>query len=146
MKPFTKHIAGIGRTVALSLFLTSAGFTTVLHHCTMSSDKSECCDTSHSDGHSQCESPMVPSPGQPSVQNGFQCHTTTFAGGLSDIQGLLEKMTKHQTVEQQIIPVAVVGDVSVIIFAPRFHSLTAYEHGVSPPSVEKYVLISSFLI
>lgn len=144
MKPFAKHIVGIGRIVAFSLFLTSAGFTTVLHHCTMSS--SECCDASHSDSHSQCESPIAPSPGQLSVQSGFHCHANTFAGGLSDMTGLVEKITKHQPVELQHVPIAAMGDASVSMFASQFHSLAAYVHGVSPPSVERYILLSTFLI
>lgn len=142
MKRLTIHSVTLGRLLVVALLLTNAGYTTILSTCTMGA--AECCNDSA--GHGQCEMPLVPVRGQASLQDAFQCHATTVAGGLNGIRALVEKNVKQQALDVEIIATVVRGDPAMSALAPKIQSLTASSQLLSPPSVEKYVLNETFLI
>ncbi len=143
MKLFTKNIVFMGRVVAFLFFVASSGFTTLLHICTM--EASECCDTSGASDHAACPNPEKSSPvAGTAIKNADDCHINAVAGGLSAIQALLEKDGKTQ----KVVVLSVLASTFVSL-APinNTSSFTySYSEGVSPPSVEKYVLNETFLI
>lgn len=144
MKPFTKNIVSIGRIVAFLFFVTSSGFTTMLHICSMQA--SECCDPSGASDHHACpneEEKPAPVAGE-SIQGVDDCHVNTVVGGLSAIQALLEKDSKVQNDSNH----APLVSTFVSLVPSTSTSVVSYSstENVTPPSVEKYVLNETFLI
>lgn len=144
MKTFSKHIVLIGRILVLVLFLTNAGFTAILNNCAM--EYADCCETSDSQSHMQCEMPMTPKTGSTSLQSAFQCHTSSVAGGLHETHALIGKPANTQTPVCEIFVMDAEAFKETSAIPPQFQSLTAYTQSVSPPTVEKYVLFATFLI
>jgi hypothetical protein len=151
MRRFPKHIVVVGRLLVVLFVLANSGFTAVLHQCAMGGEQSaqsnqtiECCSTSSENSRSACEVPQA-TPSS-SIVNQFTCHTNTVVGGLAGTSALLEKESKTQ--------LSKLGEWSgnlaqEIVFKPIInHSFTLAHFAIntSPPSVEKCVLNSSFLI
>lgn len=151
MRRFPKHIVVVGRFLIVLFVLANSGFTAVLHQCAMGGDQSarsnqtiECCSTSSENSRSACEvSQATPSL---SIVNLFTCHTNTVVGGLVGTSALLEKEIKTQ--------LSKLGEWSghlaqQTVFKPIINqsfTLAYFAINTSPPSVEKCVLNSSFLI
>lgn len=142
MQRLTRHSVTLGRVLVAALLLANAGYTTILSTCTMGA--AECCNGTT--GHRQCDMPLEPAGGQASLQDAFQCHATTVAGGLNDIQALVEKHMKQLLPVGEFIATVVCGDRAMAAYASKINSLTSSSHHVSPPPVEKYVLNETFLI
>lgn len=150
MKRFLQHIIVIGRLLIVLFVLANSGFTAVLHQCAMGGDQSaqsqpvECCSIPSENSRSACEVPQA-TPSS-SIVSQFTCHTNTVVGGLVGTSALLEKQSKTQPSK--------LGEWSgnlaqQTVFKPIInHSFTLayFAVDISPPSVEKCVLNSSFLI
>ena len=142
MRFITGHIILVGRVVAFLFFLSSSGFTTAFHLCTM--EATECCDPSGTTDHKACQDENLPAAGL-SVKGVFDCHTNTLGGGLNPVQGLVEKQVRQEHSKPDIVVFAF----SCTLDAPGFHSnplLLPQAATASPPSVEKYVLTAAYLI
>jgi hypothetical protein len=143
MKLFTKNIVFIGRVVAFLFFVTSSGFTTILHICAM--EATECCDPSGASDHHACPNDEESSPvAGASITSMNDCHINAVVGGLSAIQALFEKESKVQNISVLTLLVP-----TVVSLAPSTNTSSftySYSESVSPPSVEKYVLLRTFLI
>ena len=146
MKFFSQHTIIAGRVLAVLFVVANSGFTTVLRQCTMKSDAPiECCnvpgrsDPSSSDG-------IQKNASSPSIVNQFSCHTTTIVGGIASTSALLQKEFSKQIangsdLSAQLQPRAT--------FTSAFDLITnsaRFAATLSPPSVEKCILNSSFLI
>ncbi len=148
MKLFTQNIALFSRLFVGLFLLASSGFTAVLQQCTMESGQSrrfmECCSSSDESNLTECEVPQT----TPSLAFGsqFTCHTNTVVGGLAGTSALLEKKGKIQL--SKLVEWS--GNVlQQTVFKPisnHSSTLNYFALNVSPPSVEKCVLNSSFLI
>lgn len=148
MKLFTQNIALFSRLFVGLFLLANSGFTVVLQQCTMENNQSnqvmECCSISNEGGNPAREVQQATL----SLATGSQlsCHTTTIVGGLVGTSALLEKESKVQ--------LSKLGEWSgnllqQTVFKPisnHSSTLNYFALDVSPPSVEKCVLNSSFLI
>ena len=148
MKYSKKHIVAFGRLLVLLFVLANAGFTAVLHKCSMENTQvtklAECCGNSDESNRLACELPQSMSSSTHGVQ--FTCHTNTIVGGLTGTTALLEKKSKIQLSkfsERQVSLHQVSTFTSDVIHSIYFSFSST---SISPPSVEKCVLYSSFLI
>jgi CBS domain containing-hemolysin-like protein len=148
MKLFTRNSVLFSRLFVGLFLAANSGFTAVLQECTMESNEShqvmECCSISNESSNPAREVQQT----APFLATGSQlsCHTTTVVGGLVGTSALLEKESKVQ--------LSKLGEWSgnlllQTVFKPisnHSSTLNYFALDVSPPSVEKCVLNSSFLI
>jgi hypothetical protein len=143
MQIINRNIILVGRIVAFLFFLASSGFTSVLHICAM--EASGCCDVSPAGGEKPCENPLPQSTGHV-TQIGSSCLANIVAGGLVGVQGTTEKDSRAQVSK----PIALIGSLAPrmlhlpSISVSRHHS--SHNPACSPPSVETYIMNTSFLI
>ncbi len=138
-----KHIRSIRVAFGLLIFFASSGATTVVHTCILV--KADCCAPAPSANHDGCQQSALPA-SAPLLKADLTCHTNTLVGGVALKLALVEKENKSQ---QNKISVAFVlpssfGFSNTVLAPSRYLFTLAASH--SPPSVEKYVLNSSFLI
>ena len=139
-----RHMAYFRGSVALLLFLSSSGFTTILHNCVM--EASECCDISAGSDQKGCETPLTAVAGE-SVQGLFDCHTNTVVGGPADIQAVAEKDGKHLNQKLELLSLLSSHHASLSPLSINANRSNLISSGnVSPPSVEKYILTAALLI
>jgi len=140
MVRFHEHRNLTAAVVAVLLALSSSGFTTVLHSCLMA--ERSCCDASMMANMSGDEQTIL---GKPVLRNDMSCCAITVAGGLNTnpiVAGNQQPPQQHLDLIALLPPSAVSGEQHVPTHPTFFSSSTA----PSPPSVEKYLLNSSFLI
>lgn len=148
MKFFARHTFTPGLVFVVLFTLSNSGITAVLHQCSMEkiqSDQSmECCTAPRAIDQAACEVPQgMPSP---SITSQFTCHTNTIVGGLAGATALLEKENKTQLLKvDESAGIALRPNIYKPTINPSF-SLSYFAPNISPPSVEKCVLNSSFLI
>lgn len=126
--------------VAFLMVLSSSGFTVVLHSCLMA--ERSCCSASMT-GHMAGDEGAIP--GKPELKNDMSCCSTTVAGGVNSnpiVTGTLQPALAHLDLVALLPPMVSSGGQCIASHSTFFLSSTA----ASPPSVEKYVLNSSFLI
>lgn len=131
----------------LALFVAAnCGFTAIVRHCTMNSpEKMMCCD-SFGDGGRTSSATDRTNAGVTIAIMTSDCHTTALVGGLSTTPALVEKtIGLHSS--------ALFSSASIQIeqnhshnFDSRSSQLSYSSNAFAPPSVEKCVLNSSFLI
>ena len=145
MKFIQGHIRAFGGLFAFAFFLASSGFTVVLYHCTMGDMSScaysdTCMPTEREAPEHQRPANMLVTP----VEN--LCHTVSIAGGLHTDPSIVEKESsaKHIKVEFVLAPLSDCVCTSLFDHLPQLLGINT--SNVSPPSVETYVLNSSFLI
>ena len=131
-----KHIAVLGRVVLILFVIASSGFTLALRICLMNSP--DCCSTMCQDS--------APSAKEASVGAQMGCPKSIVAGGLNTNPGLIEKSVKLQNGRYEVLSVTVLHPERYAQPQNQFGQFTSYSSSSSPPSVEKYVLYSSFLI
>ena len=131
-----KHIEVLGRLFVLLFMIASSGFTVVLRNCLMNSP--DCCAT-------MCQE-SAPSAKDESVNAQMGCPMSIVAGGLNTNPGLIEKSVKLQNNRHEVLPVTVSHPGRYAQPQNEFGRITPYSSSSSHPSVEKYVLYSSFLI
>jgi len=132
----------LGRLIILLFFLSSTGFTSILNICAMEAAK--CCGTSGRSDHEACHNESPPVSGV-SVKDRFECQVNIVAGGLSGVSGLIEKEIKQRTETTEFVVIALSETAEASFAASTLLSLN-HTTNTSPPSVEKYVLNSTFLI
>lgn len=143
MRFISNHILFFGRVVAIVIFLSSSGFTTILHACTM--EVADCCAAPEHTRHNQCDEAMPVADGVHFDSNSV-CHINSLIGGLAINPAVVEKQGKTEK-----------KDLSVFVPLPLYSSLSDQDNDVSSfpatfnvtvvfPSAEKYVLNASFLI
>lgn len=135
-----------GRVLAILFILANSGFTAVLRQCTMKSDAPmECCSGSKESDEATCDGSQNQA-GLRLIESQFSCHSTTLAGGIASTSAFLQKESAKQTAmgnelcsqhQQYTTSTSAVGHST----NPAYFAAT-----LSPPSVEKCVLNSSFLI
>jgi hypothetical protein len=136
-----RHRGFFAAIVAFLLALSSSGFTAVLHSCLMAQEKS-CCDVSLMREMASDEGVI---PGTPVLKNNMSCCTITVAGGLNTnpiVIGDQAAPLQHLEVLALIPPVEFSGAQHILTHS----TLVSASVAASPPSVEKYVLNSTFLI
>jgi hypothetical protein len=145
MRSLTRHILIIGRLFVLIFFLANSGFTVVLYHCTMGD--MDCCGTSDDDMSVACGMMDVPPTSSgPSITSGFNCLSVIIAGGLRTDPTVVEKESAARLLKVDLIAAfnphsaLSTGTPQVQPFSP------VAAPDVSPPTVERYVLNSTFLI
>jgi len=145
MRFFNRHILTIGRLFVLLFFLANSGFTVVLYHCTMG--EMDCCAGSDDEMSGACSmmDPPQTSSG-PSITAGINCQSVIIAGGLKTDPTVVEKESAPRLLKVDLTA-AFALDRSLSTDTSQFQSfsLTAVRD-VSPPTVETYVLNSTFLI
>lgn len=139
----SKHILPVSRALALATFLASSGFTTIVHNCTM--EVPVCCEAPKETNHKDCGE-SVPANKELAVRSNALCHTNTVVGGVTTNPAVLEKDAKSDVKKLQIAQ-SILTTSGADFNQPRtplssFFSATP----VFLPSVEKYILNSSFLI
>lgn len=155
MRFVNKHILPFGRLFLSLFFLTNSGFTVVMYHCTMTgcsmtddktgmmccSESTECADESCDlDAGMQTAATHVVAVDQ-------QCMTSIIVGGNIVDPTVVEKpFSGEQILKSDLLSTAV----SELPIGPRVDLpaflLTSSAVNTSTPSVETYVLNSTFLI
>jgi hypothetical protein len=133
-----KHILAVGRILVVLLLAANSGFTLALHSCLMS--QMACCADSMPSDRDHATDPALAAPAA-------QCCAVTVAGGVNTNPIATERF--QSTDLQKYGGVALVPAVAALapVQAPassRFSSLASGR--AAPPSVEKYLLNSTFLI
>ena len=146
MKIFTPHMILSGRILAILFILANSGFTAVLRQCTMKSDAPmECCSIPEKSDAASRDA-VQKNGNSPSIVSQFSCHTTSLVGGIASTSALLQKESAKQNVK---------GNELCAQLQQNTTSTSTFDHSMnhahfaatlSPPSVEKCVLNSSFLI
>jgi hypothetical protein len=145
-----RHILTIGRLFVLLFFLANSGFTVVIYHCTMTG---EMCQMSRCNGTNDCpagacedmDGPQTPATHAVTVDQ--PCQTATVIGGYQvDPTVIAKEFNGKQIIKIDLLPASAlettIGD---RLDLPTFHLASAASN-VSTPSVETYVLNSTFLI
>lgn len=143
MQPMVTYIKLFGLVTVALFILLSSGFTLIVHSCQMS-EKTSCIGMN-----TGCEmsAPSNAAPDGPSInQVSPGCCASKILGGLSTAVALLEKqsLSVHQKLVAVILPDSVSDLYKVSNIYVHLSQLASY--GISPPSVEKYVLYSTLLI
>ena len=143
MKFIHKHVLALGRLFALTFFLASSGFTVVLYHCTMG-EMSACTDycmagnADATDQHQPAQALLS------SIEN--SCHTVTVAGGLRTDPSVVER---GSIVQQIKVDFALSPDLNPVLASRIDQPILLFStraSNFSPPTVETYLLNSTFLI
>lgn len=142
MKSFPGHILSLGRVLAVITFLANSGFTTILHNCTMVS--MSCCDAPSETNHKDCGE-SLPADSAPSIQSNSVCHTNTVVGGVTTNPAVFEKNGKSD-LKKSVLEVTLLVSPTTLSQDFASSSFPAVTTPVFLPSVEKYVLNSTFLI
>jgi len=124
------------------VFLASSGATTVIRQCSM--ETASCCNTASCDSEDACNQPAAV-PSDYSIKAEFTCHTTTLIGGVVIQQAVVEQAHKP-LLNKAILGCVISPDYMLSAQPHRSSSAHLLADAASPPSVEKYVLNSSFLI
>jgi hypothetical protein len=146
MKIFTPHMILSGRILAILFILANSGFTAVLRQCTMKSDAPmECCSIPEKSDAASRDA-VQKNATSPSIVSQFGCHTTTLVGGIASTSALLQKESAGQNAKASEFCAQL--QQNTIITPTLDHSTNPAQlaSNFSPPSVEKCVLNSSFLI
>lgn len=144
MLKISKYLVPLVRTVVLLFFLGNSGFTSIVHLCSMKA--AECCDTNIPGDDNMCQETPVAAPQGEHVQSMLECHTNAVVGGLVDVQALVEKDSGSKTPSLVVHPVLIPLQLAASLCQAASWFSSTYTSNVSPPSVEKYVLNSTFLI
>ena len=145
MKFLNGHILAIGRLFVLVFFLANSGFTVVFSHCTM--QDMDCCTTPEQGMSGACGMMDPPQPsGGLSVTAGDDCQKVIVAGGLTVDPTVVEKESAQRVVRVELFA-AFTADLEFSPVSSQLHEpCPSASQNVSPPSVETYILNSSFLI
>jgi hypothetical protein len=150
MRLFTRHINILASSFAVLFFLSSAGFTTILHYCCHDESDDEPAHeveaTVDEHSHSHEGGGTVPLNGQSLSGPGNGCHRQVVAGGLDDILALVEKPSPAGTAKPNSAHSSVSAVVISTSAARHAHFSFLFQKRVFPPPVEKYVLNETFLI
>ncbi len=134
----------MGRLFILVFFLAASGFTVVLHHCT--EQEQACCPTSD---HGSCACAMT-DPSQssdtPSVYAGDCCDSVLIAGGLKIDDMVVEEESATRVVKPELVKTLTAGSLSLTLAPMRIPHSWITSFNIAPPTVETYVLNSTFLI
>jgi hypothetical protein len=143
MNYFLHHRKIFGSILLAFVFLTSSGFTVVVSHCTMAAVPSCCADMQNVEMSECSDAPAVTTHSIYGAE--ITCHVNTVVSSLNTTPATVEKSSLSK----------IFNSVSSILFlsgqllqnSPASLSFTTHvpQH-TSPPSVEKQVLLSSFLI
>jgi hypothetical protein len=145
MRFLNRHLLTIGRLFVLLFFLANSGFTVVLYHCTMG--EIDCCGTSDNDMSCACSmmDPPQTSSG-PSITAGINCQSVIVAGGLKTDPTVVEKESAARLLKVDLVA-AFAPDFAGSTITSQFQPVSLPSaRDVSPPTVETYVLNSTFLI
>jgi hypothetical protein len=130
-----------GRILAILFILANSGFTAVLRQCTMKSDAPmECCSVPEKSDAVQKNAYS------PSIISQFSCHTTTVVGGIANTIALLQKDSAEQNARENELCAQLQLHTSITSTVDHSTNPAHFAATLSPPSVEKCVLYSSFLI
>ncbi len=145
MQLLGKHILVLGRLFILLFLVVNAGYTVVLYHCTM--QYMGCCAASSGEMAGSCGMMDTPKATDgASVSSGEKCVTLEIAGGVKTDPTVVEKSFSHRLFSSDLPNYAVSAQSFVLVDTyNQTHAFTT-STSISPPSVEKYVLASSFLI
>lgn len=137
------YIKLFGIIIVALCILLSSGFTLIVHSCQMREIASCAGMTSGCD---MSGSNNAASDGPSINQVNPGCCASKMLGGVSTTLALLEKQSssEHQKLGAVILPGSISDLYKLSNVYAHFSQLSSY--GVSPPSVEKYVLYSSLLI
>ncbi len=146
MKSFSQHTIIAGRILAVLFVIANSGFTTVLRQCTMKSDgPMECCSVPEKSDAASRDA-IQKNANSLSIVSQFSCHTTTLVGGIANTLALLQKDSAKQNARENELCAQL--QLRTAITSTLDHSTNPAHFAVilSPPSVEKCILNSSFLI
>lgn len=138
-----KNIKLIRVLLAVLVLIASSGATAVLHRCQMEGAAS-CCSPNRNANSDGCDQPFA-SPTGHSFKSDFTCHIDVVVGGIALKQALLEKENKPELSIAAIPNVVSVGSSSLLQADSPSH-IYFVAQAISPPSVDRYALIGSFLI
>jgi hypothetical protein len=146
MKRFSQHIIVLGRLLAVMFVLANSGFTTVLRQCTMKSDAPmECCSIPEKSDAASRDA-IQKNATSPSTVSQFGCHTTTLVGGIASTSALLQKESAKQNAKANEFCAQHQQNTTSTSDVDHSTNPAHFAATLSPPSVEKCVLNSSFLI
>lgn len=80
------------------------------------------------------------------LKSDFSCHTSTLVGGIAINAGLIEKESKTQLITSHAALVMPLASAVSGAFQVASRLQPALPLLLSPPSVDRYALIGSFLI
>ena len=146
MNFFSRHSIIVGRLLILLFVLANSGFTVVIRQCMMGlSHPMECCANSTASAHD----PSMPLRAQTTAtiaHSDMDCFKTTVVGGLSNTSALVEKESSIHLLKVDKGITAIPAP-NITIPVHNFSSRSIASFGtISPPSTEKCVLNSTFLI
>jgi hypothetical protein len=136
-----KNIRLIRIFLAVLVLTASSGATVVLHRCQMQGGSCCCPNRNANDA---CDQPVALAPGQ-SFRADFTCHANVVVGGVALIQALVERESKSESNVAVFPSIESLSSISLLQANSYSHNLLLI-NAVSPPSVDRYALIGSFLI
>ncbi len=146
MRFFSQHTIIAGRILAVLFVLANSGFTTVLRQCMMKSDATmECCsipEKSDAASHDAVQKNANSS----SIVSQVSCQTITIVGGIASTNALLQRVSSSHDSKANACCNHLQHSTLFKISTTDFGILSYFSATISPPSVEKCVLNSSFLI
>lgn len=137
-----KHIKLIRVFLAVLVLFASSGATAVLHRCQM--EAASCCSPNRNANDDGCDQPLA-SPVGHSFKSDFTCHIDVVVGGVALKQALLEKQNKPELSIAAVPSVVSFGSSNLLQADNPAHTYFVAQ-AISPPSVDRYALIGSFLI
>ncbi len=141
MKYFLRYKRVFGSIFLAFFFLTSSGFTVVVRHCTMAAVPECCADMQEN---AAC-SDRATTAGQSIHAAAITCYTNTVVSSLNTTPATVEKSLALKIFNNSS-PTLFSGS-QLFSNSPALHSFTThFPQHTSPPSVEKRILLSSFLI
>lgn len=150
MKLFNRHKTIINATFALLFFITNSGFTAIVESCRNSSmENMSCCAADVKRGKKRCDcgDKQSGTVNGLSYQGNSTCHSSKVVGGSLNLQALLEK--SQDNTKQKLFSTFILQFVetsSNFVQNSNPHLLRNTLLSTLPPSVEKCVLFSTFLI
>jgi hypothetical protein len=146
MRFFSQHTIIAGRILAILFVLANSGFTTVLRQCTMKSDAPmECCSIPEKSDATNRDA-VQKDVNSPSIVGQFSCHTITIVGGIASTNALLQRESSNQNSNANACCNHLQQSTLFKIYTTYPGILSYFSATISPPTVEKRVLNSSFLI
>ena len=145
MSYFARHIRAACGVFVVVFLLTNSGFTAVVHFCTMTSSSSPACCSPSQAANNPSKSTRTDSSELAIRAPLSDCHTTSVVGGLSDRPAVIQKANQSSS-DKSILTLVLQSTQH-----QRLFSTASFRNGICfldtpPPSVEKCILLGSFLI
>ncbi|MDE3056777.1 MAG: hypothetical protein KGJ59_02325 [Bacteroidota bacterium] len=141
MRYFLQHKRVFGSVLLAFIFLTSSGFTVIVHQCTMAAVPLCCAEKQDNAGECSSTAPTCTIYGVV-----ISCYVNTVVSSLNTTPATVEKSSLSKSFSAKSGSFALLSSGGFTANSPAvLNTAFVFQH-TSPPSVEKRILLSSFLI